>query len=609
MQYISISWYARRILPALCAFILLAAASSRSQSSSSTVAELRDFRTMEIRAAGFTLAKELTVHLAGLGGGDKSFWEKWADDDAEGPALFAGGWIIDARSRKPVWEMTFENTAGSSDRRRCDEDVRLPKGSYEVYFSAHGYDRHSMFSNASVNIDRRPNAKRSQRMSGILIDGKGDTYERMVEKFMERAQEYGVTLSVRPEDAASISKFDAPSAVENAVLTLDRLGDKALVRKTLSVAREVTLHISAIGEGMVMDDLVDHGWITRSDTRERVWEMTQRNTRRAGGASKNRKFDGDVTLPKGTYELVFVTDDSHSNDDWNARPPFDPYRYGIVLSAAQMSDRASVSVAEYAPASGHPIVSLTKVRNSDLVSGGFSLKKESRLHLYGIGEWGSGRDAADYGWIIDAKTRKRVWSMDGRATYHAGGASKNRMVDEMITLPKGEYVASYQTDGSHAYGDWNADPPYDEELWGLSVSGDGERFDAASVTLFSEEAEHGVLAQIVKARDGKHITKSFMLGAAAKVRVYAIGEGQDREMSDYGWIEKAGSGEVVWEMTYGMTSRAGGARKNRSVNTVLTLEQGEYELHYATDDSHSFNDWNDDPPEDPTHWGISLYTE
>ena len=68
--------------------------------------------------------------------------------------------------------------------------------------------------------------------------------------------------------------------------------------------------------------------------------------------------------------------------------------------------------------------------------------------------------------------------------------------------------------------------------------------------------------------------------------------GLNREMFDYGWIENARSGEVVWEMTYSMTFHAGGGRKNRMVNTTLYLDKGEYTLHYTSDDSHSFNDWN-----------------
>ncbi|MBI3189567.1 MAG: hypothetical protein HYZ33_02850 [Ignavibacteriales bacterium] len=80
-------------------------------------------------------------------------------------------------------------------------------------------------------------------------------------------------------------------------------------------------------------------------------------------------------------------------------------------------------------------------------------------------------------------------------------------------------------------------------------------------------------------------------------------------MFDYGWIENARTGEVVWEMTYTMTFHAGGARKNRMVNTTIVLDKGEYLLRYVSDDSHSYRDWNMDAPDDPTMWGITLYKD
>ena len=58
-----------------------------------------------------------------------------------------------------------------------------------------------------------------------------------------------------------------------------------------------------------------------------------------------------------------------------------------------------------------------------------------------------------------------------------------------------------------------------------------------------------------------------------------------------------------------MTFHAGGGKKNRMVNTSIVLDAGTYTLHYKSDDSHSFGDWNTDPPDDPTMWGITLYRD
>lgn len=77
-------------------------------------------------------------------------------------------------------------------------------------------------------------------------------------------------------------------------------------------------------------------------------------------------------------------------------------------------------------------------------------------------------------------------------------------------------------------------------------------------------------------------------------------------MYGWRWIENVNTGTTTWEMTEGMTTRAGGAQKNRIVTTSILPDNGEYELHYKTDGSHAFNDWNDDPPKDREHCRITL---
>jgi hypothetical protein len=217
---------------------------------------------------------------------------------------------------------------------------------------------------------------------------------------------------------------------------------------------------------------------------------------------------------------------------------------------------------------------------------------------------------ADYGWIVNAKTHERVWEMSYENTYYAGGAQKNRFCDEIISLPKGEYSAYFVSDGSHSYNDWNDDPPFDSESWGISIFGVGDNFNPGLVTSFTEETETGVLVQLTKVKSGKHLRQKFTIDASQKVRIYSIGEADyDREMADYGWIEDIKTGEVVWEMTYRLTSHAGGGKKNRMFNKSVYLEKGEYEVHFKTDDSHAFGDWNENAPTDRFHYGITIYKE
>jgi hypothetical protein len=199
--------------------------------------------------------------------------------------------------------------------------------------------------------------------------------------------------------------------------------------------------------------------------------------------------------------------------------------------------------------------------------------------------------------------------MDVDRTMPAGGAEKNRYLDEIIRLPRGSYVVTYTTDDSHAYNDWNDDPPFDQENYGITVMGVGPGYSSSVVGKNVESRDKGILAQLVRIRDEADASERFTLDRTTRLRVYAVGEGQNREMFDYGWIENAKTGAIVWEMTYSMTMHAGGGRKNRSVNTTVVLERGEYVLRYRSDDSHSYGDWNVDPPEDAMYWGITVYRD
>jgi hypothetical protein len=133
--------------------------------------------------------------------------------------------------------------------------------------------------------------------------------------------------------------------------------------------------------------------------------------------------------------------------------------------------------------------------------------------------------------------------------------------------------------------------------------------DAQYVESYTEKADATILAQVVRVGDNEYKSKTFTVDKTTRVRVHCIGEGSDGEMYDYGWIKSLETGQTIWEMTYSRSEPAGGAQKNRQIERVLTLEPGEYRVYYVTDGSHSFEDWNDDPPYQPDRWGITVRIE
>jgi len=118
--------------------------------------------------------------------------------------------------------------------------------------------------------------------------------------------------------------------------------------------------------------------------------------------------------------------------------------------------------------------------------------------------------------------------------------------------------------------------------------------------------EMPVIASIDNVNNNQYEIVEFTLERDTDVRVYAIGEGTSNIMSDYAGIENAQTGQLVWEMYAISTEHAGGSSKNRKFDRVIPLAAGDYRLHYRSDDSHSFDMWNDLPP-DHNWWGVRLF--
>ncbi len=561
-------------IPALILIsIIISASIIRAQSNS--VLSVGRVDPGETDIAAFTLTKGGTIEISGTGA---SFGD-WEDN------MEFYGWIVKTSTREVIWHMRSTNDYEEDDGiYDCEQEIYLPEGDYEVYYSG------SLSFNGHINL------------GGIIerIFG-GSDYKKSYKKKLYMNLEFPSSGFISRDAIDLVDELRS-----NAIVSFCRVGDFEDLEESFSLSRDTQVRIYAIGEGH-KSTTYDIAWIYDVSKNRRFWTLDARYADHAGGGKKNIMADEIITLPKGSYKIRYSSDDSHSFDGWNVLPPDDPQFWGITLWAVNDGDLANVIPFNEADVV-NPIVELVRVRDDEFVSQGFSLNKNMDVRILCLGE-GSGSKMADYGWIIDADSKRTVWKMHKKRSEHAGGANKNRIVDEEIHLKKGNYVAYYSTDDSHAFNKWNMNPPFEKERWGLTIWPVHDK-DWSYVKLFdeSEYKNENVLVEIVRVQDSRRLSESFTLAKDSKVRIIAIGEGDKREMHDYGWIEND-KGRTIWELTPRKTEHAGGARKNRMFNDVIMLEAGKYRVYYKTDDSHSYNMWNSTAPDHPEMYGITIILE
>ncbi len=528
----------------------------------------------EISAKAFKLDKDSEVTVKAVWGA----FDRW-----DIYTVFYG-WIVKSDDRKVVWHMLERLNENETGKKELETKVTLAAGTYEFYFTG-AYDYSMKINDLGGFLTK-------------LFTTKSKYRRKFRGEFkMSVSAPASVFTEVNAEDALKLYTKDA-------VISITRAGNYENIEKRFGLSAETEFKIQALGEGH-SDEMYDHAWLVNAETHEQVWRMRSRKGRFAGGGEKNLYFKDRITLPKGNYILTYVTDDSHSYDGWNVLPPNDPQMWGVTLFLANESDRKNV-IAFNEKAIPKPVVEITKVWDDEFLSQGIELKKDVKLRILAIGE-GNNHDLADYGWIIDAESRQTVWDMQRENTQHAGGADKNRLVEDEITLDKGKYIVYYKTDDSHSYEEWNSTPPFMKERWGITVW-TVDKKDEDYVRLFSENdyKNENIVAQLVRVRDSERLKKNFILNHDTKLRIFAIGEGDRSDMFDYGWIENRKTNRIVWDMTYRKTVHAGGAQKNRMFNDVVILPAGEYTVYYRTDDSHSYRDWNSRPPDDEEMYGITI---
>jgi hypothetical protein len=564
---------------------------------SDILVELQDFTPREYRAQGFVLTGPQTLRIQAVGaepGEGRGNRFDWRGDDADEDTWPAAAWILDAATREVVWDLrTARTDRDRSGLRRYTGEVRLPAGTYIAHygsFPARGFT--------------------TDGIAGLRWIRGGDGRDlRYLGPYVENGEyrEFGFTVRGAGR-VATAGELDGAAATFSASSVVTVRPERAKSRRVGFALRQATdLEVYAIGE-MNEDGDYDYAWIADAETGARVWRMDYRSSDHAGGAHKNRLVRERVRLPAGRYVAYAVADDSHDPEEWNTVPPVDPAFWGLTLRVADPAARAAVELFAYEPVpQGQSLVALTGIGDDEMRSEGFTLTRPMEVRIYALGEGRDGR-MYDYGWILNATTRQRVWTMRYEDTEHAGGGQKNRIFQGTLRLEPGSYLVFYRSDDSHSADDWNDSPPAEPRYWGISLYPASGRLDRDAVAPYVRGGgrDADLIAEIPRVGDDERARATFRLDTETTVRIYALGEGSG-QMFDYAWLEDARGGRVVWEMTYRTSQHAGGAEKNRVYDGQVRLGPGEYVLRYRSDGSHSYGDWNSDPPDDPEGWGVAVY--
>ncbi|MBK9302497.1 MAG: hypothetical protein IPM94_00955 [bacterium] len=223
----------------------------------------------------------------------------------EGGGALDFGWIEDARTGRTVWtaEQAPARPAGNArDNVRWEETLALNAGDYLAGFlsdAAHGPDDW---------LDLPPFAP----------------------------DDWGLRLAPVAADAnALVTQLTAGDVVRSPELLvrLVRPASGASLAEEFQLSRPSRLLVLCLGEGG--RQLFDRGAITDLADGREVWRMTPAASRHAGGAGKNLRFEGEITLPAGRYRATYLTDGSHACGDWNAAPPPGAQDYGLTIRLAR----------------------------------------------------------------------------------------------------------------------------------------------------------------------------------------------------------------------------------------------------------------------------------
>ncbi len=280
-----------------------------------------------------------------------------------------------------------------------------------------------------------------------------------------------------------------------------------------------------------------------------------------------------------------------------------------------------------ATAFGINVAEITDVTIGEIQSAGFTLKKDAQINIDAVGVRSSqSKDMLAYAWIINSATRKPVWEMESGVTERFKKKNQVRHFNDTELLKAGDYELYYSVQAPNNWG-WNKGSSDFFDALGRLFNGGDEHIHRSDVrdcyvTLTSDnlnsadigrfEIDGGLPGALIRHNRlgaDQFIKTGFELSKPASLRIYALLEFPnyfDGTPADYAWIINLDNHQKVWECDKWNVEYAGGAEKNQLHDEIVKFEKGRYILYVVTDDSHSYGEFNANPPYDPINWGVTI---
>ncbi|WP_412060380.1 energy transducer TonB [Rubrivirga sp. IMCC45206] len=413
------------------------------------------------------------------------------------------------------------------------------------------------------------------------------------------------------------------SGPSGAIVGMTGLDADDLESETFRVEAPARLAIDVAGSyeeaGTPASDttLAAYGWIVRLDDETVAWQMRAPRPERGTLVA----VKDTITLEAGTYTAYFTSFGdplvraeprgeslgdrvraflSRGGRTWVG----DAGRWRFLVSAVGEAaiDRSPDSLD---PPAGVLWDGLA-VRDRQHPEGLLHVREAARIGVRAVTEITDGV-VADLGSIVRLGDRDTVWTSRGPGAW-AGGSLKNRVLTDSVSLAPGLYRVAFETDRSHAYRGWTANPPWFPGNWGLRVTagtGVAGPLDVADVDL-------PVVARFACVGPDSEASATFTLAAETDLLVVAVGEITSGTAYDYATLDRRddddGDWDGEWTQKEAALSAAGGSDKNKRAVEALSLAPGTYRLRYVTDGSHDcVSGYNNGGEPDDGLWGAALY--